>query len=86
MLDLTEPRRDGAGLVAGLEHLLEVVDLDHVADAGRGAVGLDVADGSRGEPARCQARSMASFWPTGLGAVMPLPLPSLARRPPRMTA
>ena len=28
-------------------------------------------------PAFCQARSTQNFWPTGLGAVMPFPLPSL---------
>ena len=33
-----------------------------------------------------QARSTASRWPTGLGAVMPLPLPSLAPPMPRTTA
>ena len=32
------------------------------------------------------ARSTASRWPTGLGAVMPLPLPSLAPPTPRTTA
>ena len=37
-------------------------------------------------PALRQARSTASRWPTGLGAVMPLPLPSLAPPTPRTTA
>ena len=37
-------------------------------------------------PARSQARSTASCWPTGLGAVMPLPLPSDEPPTPRMTA
>ena len=32
------------------------------------------------------ARSTARRWPTGLGAVMPLPLPSLAPPIPRTTA
>jgi len=41
----------------------------------------------RGEtPAFSQARSIASLCPTGLGAVMPLPRPSLAPPMPRMTA
>ena len=37
-------------------------------------------------PALCQARSIASFWPIGFGAVMPLPLPSLEPAMPRTTA
>ena len=37
-------------------------------------------------PANRQARSTASRWPTGLGAVMPLPLPSLAPAMPSSTA
>ena len=37
-------------------------------------------------PAFCQARSMANFWPIGLGAVMPFPLPSLDPPMPRSTA
>ena len=42
---------------------------------------------SAGErPALRQARSTAKRWPTGLGAVMPLPLPSLALPTPRTTA
>ena len=41
----------------------------------------------RGEsPAFFQARSIARRCPTGLGAVMPLPLPSLAPPIPRRTA
>ena len=40
--------------------------------------------GSR--PALRQARSMARCCPTGLGAVMPLPLPSLLLPTPRITA
>ncbi len=41
-------------------------------------------DGST--PARSQARCTASCWPTGFGAVMPLPLPSEEPPTPRMTA
>ena len=37
-------------------------------------------------PAFRQARSTASFWPTGLGAVMPFPFPSLEPAMPRSTA
>ena len=37
-------------------------------------------------PAFFQARSMQNFWPMGLGAVMPLPLPSLDPPMPRSTA
>ncbi len=37
-------------------------------------------------PASRQLRSTARHWPTGLGAVMPLPLPSLAPPTPRTTA
>ena len=37
-------------------------------------------------PALRQARSTASRWPTGFGAVMPLPRPSLAPPMPRTTA
>ena len=37
-------------------------------------------------PALFQARSIASFWPTGFGAVIPLPRPSLAPPIPRSTA
>ena len=37
-------------------------------------------------PAFRQARSMAKRCPTGLGAVMPLPLPSLELPTPRTTA
>ena len=52
----------------------QALDLDHVADAGRGAVALDQRRRSRATARRCcQARSTASRWPTGFGAVMPLP-------------
>jgi hypothetical protein len=37
-------------------------------------------------PAFFQARSTASSWPMGLGAVMPLPLPSDEPPTPRTTA
>src|SRR5271167_3586896 len=37
-------------------------------------------------PAFCQPRSMHNFWPMGLGAVMPFPLPSLEPPMPRSTA
>jgi hypothetical protein len=37
-------------------------------------------------PACRQARSMASRWPTGFGAVIPLPLPSLDPAMPSSTA
>ncbi len=37
-------------------------------------------------PAFFQARSIASLWPTGFGAVMPLPRPSLEPPMPRSTA
>jgi hypothetical protein len=37
-------------------------------------------------PARFHARWMAKRWPMGLGAVMPLPRPSLAPPTPRITA
>ena len=37
-------------------------------------------------PACSQARCTARRWPIGLGAVMPLPLPSLEPPMPRMTA
>ncbi len=37
-------------------------------------------------PDLAQARSTASFWPIGLGAVMPLPRPSLDPAIPRTTA
>ncbi len=37
-------------------------------------------------PALCQARATASRCPTGFGAVMPLPRPSLAPPMPRTTA
>ena len=37
-------------------------------------------------PEASQARSMARRWPMMLGAVMPLPRPSLAPATPRMTA
>ena len=40
----------------------------------------------RGTPAACHARWMARRWPTGLGAVMPLPRPSLDPAMPRSTA
>ena len=36
--------------------------------------------------AASQARRTANCWPMGLGAVMPLPLPSLLPATPRMTA
>ena len=36
-------------------------------------------------PAAFHARSMASFWPSGLGAVRPLPLPSLEAPTARIT-
>ncbi len=42
------------------------------------------ADGAR--PDLAQARCTASFCPIGLGAVMPLPLPSLDPAMPRITA
>ena len=38
------------------------------------------------QPAFAQARATASRWPTGLGAVMPLPLPSDEPPSPRSTA
>jgi hypothetical protein len=37
-------------------------------------------------PAFSQARSTAMRWPAGLGAVIPLPRPSLAPPTPRITA
>ena len=45
-----------------------------------------LSPGSGATPTRSQARSTASFWPIGLGAVMPLPLPSELAPMPRMTA
>ena len=46
-----------------------------------------ISDAVAGDsPALCQARSTASRWPIGLGAVIPLPRPSLAPPTPRTTA
>ena len=46
-----------------------------------------ISEHSAGDtPALLHARSIASFWPIGFGAVMPLPLPSLDPAMPRTTA
>ena len=37
-------------------------------------------------PASSHARFTASFWPAGLGAVIPFPFPSLEAPTPRITA
>ena len=79
MLDLTEPERDRARARAGLaEDLGQARQLDRVADRVEvPCASISVAGRRVDSPACAQARSTASRWPTGLGAVMPLPLPSL---------
>ncbi len=65
---------------------VRLCELGGVADAGRRAVGLDRTTVAGSSPAMRQARSTASRWPIGFGAVMPLPLPSLEPAMPRITA
>ena len=79
---------DGAGRgTGGAEDGGEAAQLRGVADPGGGAVRLDRRRRWRGRARRAsQARSTASCWPTGLGAVMPLPLPSEEPPMPRITA
>ena len=87
MLDLTEPSAIEPGAAPALrEHVGQAGQLGGVADAGGGAVRLDAGGRRRVDTGAVQARSTASRWPTGLGAVMPLPLPSLEPPTPSSTA
>ena len=86
MLDLTDPSATDPGRALPREGRRDARDLDDVADAGRRAVALDErALGGRQAgvaPAALDGELLAD----GLGAVMPLPLPSLAPATPRTTA
>jgi len=62
------------------------VDAGDHRPLGGAAVPAQLLDLARQRPAPCQARSTARRWPIGLGAVIPLPLPSLEPPTPRTTA
>ena len=87
MLDLTEPRAMDPGATP-CEAKISSRALSSVASPTRVEVpcasSIPIDPGSA--PAFSQARLTASFWPTGLGAVMPLPFPSEDPPIPRMTA
>ncbi len=86
MLDLTEPSAIWPGLAPAPP---KTSDSDSSSAASPTRVDVPCASmavtvaGSR--PERSQARRTASCWPTGLGAVMPLPLPSEEPPTARMT-
>ncbi len=87
MLDLTEPRAMDPGATPWAAKISSRAP-SSVASPTRVDVpcasSIPMEPGST--PALRHARLTASFWPTGLGAVMPLPLPSDEPPIPRMTA
>ena len=85
MLDFTDPRAIEPGS-APVKTSLRL--LSSAASPTRVDVPCaSTADAAAGfSPASPQARSTARRWPTGLGAVMPLPLPSLDPATPSSTA
>ena len=66
-----------------LDHALRFHHITYRVDVPWPSMSVAVAGD---KPAFCQARSTHNFCPIGLGAVMPLPLPSLAPAMPRSTA
>ena len=77
MLDFTEPRAIEPALAPAAPKILSMLS-NSVASPTRvdvpcASMAVAVAGST---PARSQARATANCWPTGLGAVMPLPLPS----------
>ncbi len=87
MLDLTDPRAMEPGSAPELPKTSP-----RLVSSAASPTRVDVPWASTAEaavgfsPAFAQARSTASRWPTGLGAVMPLPLPSLEPPMPSSTA
>ena len=77
MFDFTEPRAMLPGLAPAAPKILSMLSSSVASptrvDVPWASMAVTVAGSS---PARSQARATASCWPTGLGAVIPLPLPS----------
>ena len=85
MFDFTEPRAIEPGLAPAAPKIARTLSNSEASPTRVEVPCASIAvakDGST--PARSQAREMASFCPTGLGAVMPLPLPSDEPPMPRM--
>ncbi len=87
MFDLTEPSATDPGGTCAAEkasiRLLSSTASPTLVDVPWPSISVHSAGES---PEFRHARSTAKRWPTGLGAVMPLPLPSLALPTPRTTA
>ena len=73
--------------ICAVEHIDHALGFDNIAHTSRSTVAFNQCRRSQATmPAFCQARSTQNFCPIGLGAVIPLPLPSLDPPMPRSTA
>ena len=83
MFDFTDPSAIAPGATSAPENTSpNALDLDDVADARRRAVALHSEHFAGDRPACARPARRRAAGPTGLGAVMPLPLPSLAPADP----
>ena len=87
MLDLTDPSAIDPGAICEPENASVSAPSSTASPTRVEVPWPSISEQSAGDsPAFCHARSTANRWPMGFGAVMPLPLPSLALPTPRTTA
>ncbi len=87
MLDFTDPRATDPGASCAPAKASAMLPTSTTSPTAVEVPWPSISVHSSGDsPALRQLRSTARRWPTGLGAVMPLPLPSLAPPTPRTTA
>ena len=87
MLDLTDPSAIEPGVAPALPKTSPRLASSLASPTRVEVPCASMAEAAAGfRPAFVQARSTARRWPTGLGAVIPLPLPSLEPPRPRSTA
>ena len=87
MFDFTEPRAMLPGAMSADANTSAMLLISTTSPTRVDVPCASTSEHTSGDsPALRQARSTAIRWPTGLGAVMPLPLPSLAPPMPRTTA
>ncbi len=87
MFDFTEPSAIECGAAPATRSTSLIASTSTTSPTRVEVPWPSISEAVAGEsPAFSQARSTASFCPTGLGAVMPLPRPSLEPPMPRTTA